>query len=168
MSETEYRNGACAEYEVLLEDLLDGDLGDCEAKKLAEHMNRCSGCRSALEVAKQSGALLRIASPTPDLGPGFSRIVMARIHDVQENAAAERRTFWRSLVSLEWRFAATAAVVLAALLTYDARWHRTLQSEIRMGQQAETRDLFSPNARIVPVTQDDVLIMIAEENHGNH
>lgn len=168
MTDTECRNGACEEYEALLEDFLDGDAGDRETKNLREHLNRCSGCRSALDEAKGSGALLRNALPTPDPGPGFPRLVMARIHAVQEKTAAERKTFWRSLLALEWRFAATAALVVAALLTYDVKWHRTLQSEIWMGQQAETRDLFSPNARIVPVTQDDVLIMIAEEDHGNH
>jgi anti-sigma factor RsiW len=168
MSDTTYRNGACAEYEPLLEGLLDGELGDHEAKNLAEHLNRCSGCRAALEEARRSGALLTAALPTPSPGPDFPKLVMRQIRAVQEKTAADRKTFWRSLVVLEWRFAATAALVVAALLTYDVRWHHTLQSDIRMGQQAEARDIFSPQTRIVPVTQDDVLIMIAEEDHGNH
>jgi len=168
MTDNDYRNEACAGYEALLEDFLDGDVGAHEAKNLAEHLTRCSGCRAALDDAKKTGALLRTASPTPDPGPGFPRLVMSRIRAVQEKSAAERKTFWRSVVALEWRFAATAALMVAALLTYDIKWHRTLQSEIRMGQQDETRDLFSPSTRIVPVTQDDVLIMISEEDHGNH
>ena len=167
MVDNEYRNGACAEYEAHLEDFLNGDLGGGEAKNLADHLSHCSGCRAALDGAKGSGALLRSALPTPDPGPGFPKIVMARIHAVQEKAAAERRTFWHWLVGLEWRFAATAALVVAALLTYDVKWNRTPQSGLWLAQQAETRDIFSLNPRVVPVTQDDVLIMIAEGDHGN-
>jgi anti-sigma factor RsiW len=167
MTDTEYRNRACAEYEPLFEDFLDGDLGGREAKNLADHLSRCSGCRAALNEAKGSGVLLRSALPTSDPGPEFPRLVMARIHAVQEEAAAERGTFWRSLLALEWRFAATAALVVAVLLTYDIKWNRTSQSGLWVAQQSEARDIFSPNTRIVPVSQDDVLMMIAEEDHGD-
>jgi hypothetical protein len=93
---------------------------------------------------------------------------MARIRAVQDKTVAEQRNFWQRLVSLEWRFAATAALVVAGLLTYDAQLTRTSQSEIWAAQQAEPRDLFSPNRPLVPVSRDDVLIMIAESNHGNN
>jgi len=166
--ETDYRNGACPQYEALLEDFVDGVLDGSEAKKLAEHLNCCAGCRTALDEAEKGAALLRVASPARDPGPGFSRVVMARIHAAKDRATAERTNFWQSLVALEWRFAAMAVLVVAAMLTYDIRWNHASHPQPMVGQQTEVRDLFSPSSRIVPVTQDDVLIMIAETDHGNN
>src|SRR5208282_1811314 len=97
---------ACTQCEAMLEDQLQGTLRGPEAAMLAEHLVSCAGCRAALDDAAVSARLLAIAEPAVDPGAGFSRIVMARIR--QELQTSERKSIWRPVVSVAWRFAASA------------------------------------------------------------
>src|SRR5271155_785486 len=114
---TETNYAACPEHEAALEDHLQGVLRGPEAAMLAEHLQSCAGCRAALEEAAVSARLLAIAEPSPDPGAGFSRIVMARIR--QELLTTESRSIWRPVVSVAWRFAASAAFALVLLVSFD-------------------------------------------------
>ena len=165
---SEFHSGACPEYEAKLEDFLGGELLGAEKKEVTEHVQNCSGCRSAMEEAGASSRLLSFMDVSPDPGPAFARIVMARIR-TEEVAARQSRGFWQPFVSLAWRFAATAAVALVVMVTYDVRFHRAGaapgDSAVR---QSDTRDLFTTDADRVPTNRDDVLMMVAEENHGSN
>ncbi len=156
----------CPPYEALLEDFLNGGLGANDAKTLGEHLNGCVGCRRALQDASASTRLLRAAGPTPDPGPGYARVVMARI--AAEEAAAEGNGFWQPFVSLAWRFAARAAFGLVMLVGYDAMGHAGLMSDATTVRQGEVRDLFSTDPAFPPKSSDDVLMLVAETNHGNN
>jgi hypothetical protein len=162
----EYRTTACSQYEAALEDHLHGDLGGSEAAELAEHLKTCSGCRAALDEAVLSARLLRIAEPAADPGLGFSHMVMARIR--AELHLHEGRSIWQPFVSLAWRFAATAAVALVVLVSFDAGRHSQLQQDQSLlvtNRLPELPELV-PDQSSVPTSSDDVLLMMAETNHG--
>jgi Putative zinc-finger len=160
------KSSACPEFEALLEDHLSGDLGGPEAARLSEHMKSCLGCRAAFEFAAPSARLLAVAEPTPDPGPGFARLVMSRIRTEQEDAAASKG-IWQPFVSLAWRFAATASLAAVVLLAYDASSHRQAQEEMAVMLANEPHDLVS-DASGPPRTRDEILLMMAESNHGKH
>jgi hypothetical protein len=102
-----------------------------------------------------------------DPGPAFARIVMARIRS--DEGARESRGFWQPFVSLAWRFAATAALALVVMVTYDVRLH---QAGAAAGgasvQQSDIRDLFTTDADRGAANPDDVLIPATEDNHGSN
>lgn len=164
----EANSGACFEYEARLEDYLAGHLIAAEANAVADHLSRCGGCRAAVDEAATSVRLLRLMEPTPDPGPGFARIAMARIN--QQLAAEEGKGFWQPFVALAWRFAATVAVVLALGLSYEAvRKHRApVETTVAQARLNDMRNMFSAEQDRVPSTRDDVLIMVAETKNGNH
>jgi anti-sigma factor RsiW len=164
----EFNRKACPQYEARLEDFVSGELSGADARDLTQHLKSCAGCSAALEDAAVSTRLLRLAEASPDPGPAFGRTVMARIRSEQE-VAREPRGFWQPFISLAWRFAATATLALALMVTYDVRWHQEGSvpgtASVRQG---EVHDLFTTDADRVPTNRDDVLIMVAEENHGNN
>ncbi len=158
-----YRSVACQEYEPALEDHLNGDLGGPEAAELAQHLKTCSGCRAALDEAVLSARLLRVAESTADPGPGFSHLVMARIR--AELRLTEGRSAWQAVVSLSWRFAATAAFALVLLVTFDVSHHDQFQQDQSLVASNKLPELV-PEHSSVPASADDVLLMMAETNHG--
>ena len=166
------RESACLRCEAALEDYLAGDLDASSAKKVEEHLEKCMDCRGALNDAEASMRLFRAAGPlldrAPDPGPEFSRLVMARIRVETERRVAEGTSFWQPFVSMAWRFAATAMVVLAILLSYAVRGHNQPSQQVASVGQAPLTDVFSPDPTRAPTTQDEVLIMVAESDHGNH
>lgn len=159
---------ACPAYEAKLEDCLSGQLSGADAADLAEHLKTCGACAAALEDARASVRLLSMAEPSPAPGPGFARIVMARIRT--EVAASREQGLWRPFVSLAWRFAASAALGLVVMVTYGmfALHERPAGPSAPALQAAEARDMFTPEADRVPMNRDEVLIMVAEDNHGNN
>lgn len=164
---TEFENKACTRYEALLEDYLGGELSAAEAKTAEEHWRNCAACRDALEQASKSARLLRLAGPSDGPGPAFARTVMARIRAAERDAAVPDRTgFWQPLVRLGWRFAATATVLLAVLVTYDAGWGRHAQRNPRNARLIGVSDIFAPDPANPPASRDEVLMMEAETNHG--
>jgi predicted anti-sigma-YlaC factor YlaD len=159
----EYRTTACSQYEAVLEDHLHGDLGGREATELAEHLKTCSGCRAALDEAVLSARLLRVAEPAADPGPGFSHMVMARIR--AELHLNEAKSVWQPFVSLAWRFAATAAVALVILVSFDMGRHSQLRQDESLLATNRLPELV-PDQSSVPTSSDDVLLLMAETNHG--
>jgi Putative zinc-finger len=162
--ESEFKTSACLQFETLLEDCLSGDLGGADAKNLADHLKSCSGCRVALEEAKLAARLTAAAESAGDPGPAFARVVMARIQASQDREAAEG-SYWQPFISLAWRFAGTAALVLVMLLTYDARFHNQSQPAGASARTGDVSELFSNPSR-APSSRDDVLLMMTDVNHG--
>lgn len=163
MMEAEFNKPACLQFEALLEDHLTGELSNADAAKLADHLESCVACTSALENVAPSVDLLRALSPAADPGPGFSRIMMARIRQ-ELSKLNEQKSIWQPFVSLAWRFAATATLALAVLVTFDAVRHNN-NPDMAYVRPSESRELFPDPARI-PANRDEVLMMVAETNHG--
>jgi hypothetical protein len=166
-TDPEFRSAACAKYEAQLEDYVVGDLGGAGAKNVTEHVASCAGCREAVDEGAASARLLRAVGPADGPGPAFSRTVMARIDAAERERTAERATFWQPFVSFGWRFAATAMLALAILITYEAGWGRRLQPNLAVVRPNNVSDLFSPDPEKAPANSDEALMMLAENNHGN-
>jgi len=161
-TDAESRSG-CQAYEVLLEDYLNAELSAEDAKLAADHLADCAACRAAVKRANASTRLLRAAEPSPDPGPAFARMVMARIRSAENEKAASRANFWQPFVSLGWRFAATATFALAALVTYNAGWLHRSQPNVAL--QRPTVDIFAPEPARAPATGGEVLMMVADTGH---
>jgi anti-sigma factor RsiW len=163
-------NTACSQYEALLEDYLNASLSPTDASRAEQHLQSCGACRDALENARASTQLFRAAAPEWVVpGAGFSRIVMARIRAAESELTAERAGFWQSLVALGWRFAATAALALAVLVAYDAgHARRTQPSQMAIRPIQATDFLLAAGPAQPPANRDEVLMMVAETNHGNY
>jgi predicted anti-sigma-YlaC factor YlaD len=164
-NDTELGNKGCAKYEALLEDYLEGALSAAGSKGVEEHWRNCAACRSALDEASASVGLLRRAGPTEGPGPAFARTVMARIRELEQERSAERAGFWQPLVSLGWRFAATATLALGVLVTYDAGWGHRAQPDATTTRLIAMSDLFAPDPARPPADRDEVLMMVAETKH---
>lgn len=163
-------NAACSQYEALLEDYLNSSISPADAKRAEEHLKSCGACREALDRARAGAQLFRAAAWEP-VAPsaGFSRVVMARVHSAESALTAERAGFWQSLVTLGWRFAATAALALALLVAYDAgRAHRAQPKQMAVRPIQTTDFLLASDPAQPPANRDEVLMMVAETNHGNH
>ena len=167
-SDREYKSSACPDYEALLEDSISGEIGGTDAIQLSEHLKSCPGCRDAREHVALTPRLLHLAEATPDPGPGFSRDVMARIRTDRDVRA--ERGFWQPLVAMGWRFAATATLALAVLVAYDTTAHveKTTQETATLEASSRIPDMFSPDPARVPSSRDEVLIMVAEDEHAKH
>lgn len=161
---------ACSQYEALLEDYLNTSLSPTDVNRAERHMERCDACRQALENAQASMQLFRAAEPEQAVpSAGFPRIVMARIRAAESELTAERAGFWQSLVALGWRFAATVALALAVLVAYDAGHARRPQPSQMAIRPIQTTDfLLAAGPAQPPANRDEVLMMVAETNHGNN
>jgi hypothetical protein len=162
----ELKSSACPEFEPLLEDHLSGDLGGPDAARLSEHMKSCAGCRAASDFAAPSARLFAAAEPTPDPGPGFAHILMVRIRDEQARLGLQK-SIWQPFVSLAWRFAATASLAAVVLLAYDTSSHRQAQEDMAVLLADQPHDLITDTGTR-PQNRDQVLLMMAETNHGKH
>ena len=169
--EMDFRDSACRGYEALLEDYLARELTGSEARMTAEHLESCAGCRLALEDAAASIPLLQVAGTlldeAPYPSPGFARTVISRARIEQERATVGAG-LWQPFVSLAWRFAATATLALAILLTYAVAGFRAPQAEVAVVGPVELHDIFSPDPTRAPADRDEVLMMVAESGHANH
>jgi predicted anti-sigma-YlaC factor YlaD len=169
LEQSDYKSAACVEHEALLEDHLNGELVGPDAAKLAEHLKSCAGCTAALADAESSTQLLSAGEPTADPGPGFARVVMARIRN--EMDSREDKSIWRPFVSLAWKLSATAALALVLLVTFDVKQHSVEvrdQNEMAIMTSNDTPELLSDEARL-PANRDEMLILMAETNdHAKH
>jgi hypothetical protein len=155
----EPNEGVCAQYEALLEDSIEGLLQGNEAESLAAHVNVCLSCRAALGEARESNRLLHLGEPTSDPGPAFTHMVMARIRT--EMQQSQEKSLWRFVAAFARPFALSATVALGIMLAYSAYW---VPNRVAV-QQPDAHELISdPGAP--PVTLDDTLIMLAENEHG--
>jgi hypothetical protein len=159
--DTEPKN-MCEVYEVLLEDSVEGHLEGADVQSLAAHVNGCASCRTALEEARESARLLRRAEPTPDPGPAFTHMVMARI---RTELPSEERGLWRLVAAFARPFALTATLALGLMLAYSAYRAPGPNSDTAIPTLADTRELISDPAA-PPATPDDTLLMVAETPHG--
>jgi predicted anti-sigma-YlaC factor YlaD len=159
----EMNYAACTQFEAALEDHLQGTLRGAEAAGLAEHLQTCKGCGAALEDAAVSARLLAIAEPAPDPGAGFSRIVMARIR--QQLQSNEGKSIWRPVVSVAWRFAATAAFALVMLVSFDLGRQSQLQSDQSIVAENRVPEI-APDRPSLPGNRDEVILMMADTSHG--
>jgi hypothetical protein len=98
-----------------------------------------------------------------DPGPGFARLVMARIRT--EAVQRAQKSIWRPVVTFAWRFAMTATVALALLVAYASQ--RSDQTASNMAQMRSGDLLSDPSDPLGPPTsRDDVLRMVAYTDHG--
>ena len=167
-NDREYKTSACPEYEALLEDSISGEIGGADAVRLSEHLKTCAECREARDLVAMTPRLLHMMEATRDPGPGFSRDVKARIRTDRDVRA--ERGFWQPLVSMGWRFAATATLALALLVAYDSTFHVEQAMHPAPALEASSRipDMFSPDPARVPSTRDEVLMMVADDEHAKH
>lgn len=165
----EWKDMACPEYELLLEDHLSGKLSAEQARSLAVHVSSCAGCRATFEEASAGARLLHVALPTPDPGPQFAHLVMARIRTEREHA--EQSSFWQPLISLAWKFAVTAAVAFLLLFAYDMRANQQAPDLSAASIRATNNgDLFSAGlteSAPLPSNRDEVLVMVSETSTTN-
>lgn len=155
---------ACPDYEAKLEDFLSGELPGAEKREVSDHIKACVSCKRALDEAQMSSRLLQLMDMSPDPGPAFSRVVMARIRS--EEVARQSRGFWQPFVSLAWRFAATAALALVAMVTYDVTSHQVTSEPTAPVAQAQLRDMFTTDATSTPASRDEFLLVSAESENG--
>jgi anti-sigma factor RsiW len=153
---------ACGEWEGLLEDFLDGALSRHAADQVSAHLARCASCQEAMDAARASARLLRAGcGPVEDPGPVFARRVMALIRE--EEAKGSR--FLAPLESLAWRLALSASLVVALLIGYGLRPRAGSQVAVTSARQARTEEIF-PDPDQQPASRDEVLLEIAQTNHG--
>jgi hypothetical protein len=162
----EFKSSACPEFEPLLEDHVSGDLGGPDLARLSEHLKSCAGCRAAFDLAAPSARLFAVAEATPEPALGFAHVLMARIRDEQARLRAQK-SIWQPFVSLAWRFAATASLAAVVLLAYDASSHRQAQEDMAVLLAVAPHDLVV-DAHTGPQSRDQVLLMMAETDHGKH
>jgi hypothetical protein len=151
----------CRKFEARFEDYL----GGAPDSELHDHLAGCEDCRGALEDSRLAGTLLREAwEPASEPGQAFLANVMARIRqeEVREKSPA---AFWAPLEFLASRVSLTAAVVLLALSVYLVEFapHRNVTiGSIRTELSAS--DFPQPPSE--PVSNDEVLLSLAERNNG--
>jgi anti-sigma factor RsiW len=157
---------ACREFETMLEDSLAGCLSSADEERLSAHLSSCAACRQALEEARLSGQLVRFArQPVEDPGASFAQGVMVAIR--REEARRVRSwNFWRPIEVLALRLSLTAALALALLCAYGVTQSLfSAPAETEMAGQPEVRELF-PEPAHQPITNDQVLMSIADKSHG--
>lgn len=164
-TDPEAGHAECERHEPLLEDFLSGELSAADAQPSIEHLEKCSNCRGALDQAVMGARLLRAAEASADPGPGFARMVMARIRTSESEKAAVRANFWQPFVSLGWRFAATATLAVVGLVSYNVGWGHRVQPNVAVERPTQGTDIFSEPAR-VPANGDEVLMMVADNGHA--
>jgi predicted anti-sigma-YlaC factor YlaD len=163
-ADNEFVSGACSAYEAMLEDYLDGALDNAGSRWLTDHLKGCVGCSHALEAASAASQWLRQAEPTPDPGPGFARIVMARIR--QEEDAQGRTSFWEPFVSLAWKFATTAALALVVMVAYASHRANSTAINVAVAGQSELQDMLMPSQSTVPANRSDFMAMVTESDNA--
>ena len=164
MADTNVRT-ACAKYEPVLEDYLEGVLDQDGAEAARRHLQNCAGCNAAFEQAAGSVKLLQIAEPSEGPDAAFARNVMARIRTAEQERTAERAGFWQPVVALGWRFAATATLAVAVLVSCDIGLSHYARINVPTARSVEG-NLFAPEPARPPANVDEVLMMVAETSHG--
>ncbi|MFZ0640452.1 MAG: zf-HC2 domain-containing protein [Candidatus Acidiferrales bacterium] len=160
-----HKNEDCGKLEPLLDDYLHGELPRATADRLAAHLNTCGNCREALDDLSISAKLVGAAfERTEDPGPGFVRLVMARIN-VAEQWLQEQKSFWRPFEALVWRLAFSAALVLVFLFAYGVRISSEPPEASPTTVFSQQRDIFTVPAQPTPSNGDEILMAVAEHRH---
>jgi type II secretory pathway component PulL len=91
--------------------------------------------------------------------------MMARVRQ-ELSKLNEQKSVWQPFISMAWRFAATATLALAVLVTFDTVRHNQIdQSAMAFARVTQPKELF-PDPGRVPTNRDEVLMMVADTNHG--
>jgi hypothetical protein len=152
----------CRKFEARLEDYLGGALDS----ELERHLSQCTDCSTALEDSRMAGNLLRqVWEPSSGARPAFLPAVMARI---QEQKAREESpaAFWRPLEFLASRLAMTAAMLLLFLSAYLVGFGpRRNTAPLPNRSELSASDFPQPPGD--PVSNEEILLSLAERNNGN-
>ena len=160
---SDQKNEHCENFDLLLEDYVNGELSRSDAERLTAHLDACGNCRAALDDARVASRLVSTFEAVPDPGPGFARMVMARIN-VAERWIKEQRSFWRPFEALAWRLAFSAVLALAFLFAYGIRVsHQTTVVNVTTFS-AQQPDVFTTPLSTSPSNSDEVLVAIAERH----
>jgi hypothetical protein len=157
----------CSELAPLLDDYLRGALPRAAADRLTAHVEACGTCRESLDDARISAKLVGAAfEEAEEPGPGFARLVMARINTA-EQWLHEQRTFWRPFEALALRLAFTAALALAFLFAYGIRLSSETPAPPITSISAQQPDIFTMPASSIPSVNnnDEILMAVAEHRH---
>jgi anti-sigma-K factor RskA len=139
-----------------------GALDADAARRVAEHVAACAGCRRLLDDARESAAALALSVPVSSAGPAARARVLAR-------AAADARpaVLRRSSSTSRWWLAA-AAVLVAALAGVSA-WAAIAQRRVndlesdrtaaRVSATAQASDLAAQRAMLDVIAQPDVRVV---------
>lgn len=155
------RGTACERYEAALEEYLEGAMPSAE---LRVHLERCTGCRAAVESARLAGELLREAmEPAAAPQGAFVTRVMAHIR-AAETEKAGASDLWGVLEVLARRMALTAAMALVLIALYVGFFEpqRDLAAN---SSQTEVSDSF-PALTGQPATANDQFLAQAEVGRG--
>ena len=161
----EPKNSACAEREPQIEDLLSEELHGAERERLVQHIQDCAGCTAAFESAKLSQRLLRVAGPSQDPGPAFTRMVLARIRTEQQASGASDKKYWQPLVAFASRFAISATLALGLLVAYGTMTKVVHAPSVASLGASQPSEIF-PDPSNAARSRDDVMLWLAENNHG--
>ena len=105
------------------------------------------------------------ASPSLPPIPAPASAIWSWLASAPNLAPCEGKSVWQSFVSVAWRFAATAAFALVLLVTFDVSRHNQFQQDQSL-LATNTLPELVPDHSAVPANADDVLLMMAETNHG--
>lgn len=167
-AENDFASCACPEYEVMLEEYLQGTLENGTARKLSEHLKVCASCGQALEDATEAAKWLHRAERTPDPGPAFTHLVMTR---VRTHESEVRTSFWEPFVSLAWKFATTAALALVLMLAYAAHGTNAISPDTNnvattASTQGDLQEILVAGQSTVPATRSDMVRMVTESDNA--
>lgn len=167
-AENDFANCACPEYEVMLEEYLEGTLENGAVRKVNEHLKLCDGCSQAFAEATEASMWLRQAERTPDPGPAFTHMVMTR---VRTQESEPRASFWEPFVSLAWKFATTAALALVVMLAYAAHGTSAVSPDTTNvatagSLQGEMQEILVAGQSTVPATRSDMVRMVTESDNA--
>jgi predicted anti-sigma-YlaC factor YlaD len=158
----------CADFEVLLEDFLEGDLSLQDAWHVEQHLSICQDCRGGLEMARQSGVVLRsLIAPSPDLGDAFTQSVMIALR--RKWAPGDTPLLsWKPFEVLAQRLALVASFALMLLVAYGVgRSSATSPVQaVSPAQASRTVDELIPGAPSPATGSDAVILTIAENDRG--
>jgi anti-sigma factor RsiW len=161
----------CKKFEPLLDNYLRGKVPPSVAESVDSHLESCANCREALGDLRISSRLVSGAfEPAADPGPGFARVVMARINTAEE-WIQEQVNFWRPIEALSLRIVFSAALVLIFLFAYGLQIRNA-----PVAAQPEPSAIFTPQTQAFqtasfspsPSNNDEVLMAIAERHNEQH
>ena len=156
-------NSACPEYEVLLEDFLEGRIEAGAADRVGKHLEDCQACRDSLRAAAQSTILIEgIGESAAEPSLGFARRTMTAIQGLEKRFAEEKR-FWRPLAVLAWRVAMAGMLSVLLLGAYAALPSFLPRQAIVVSQMTQQDIFLDPVQQ--PVDRDEALLMVTERNH---
>lgn len=162
MFDTRRDRTACTGYELRLENYLDGVEDPAATAELTAHLERCSGCREALEAARLACQLLREGlGPAKDPGAAFTTRVMASIRADE----SRRQQFWRPLEVLASRLALSAAAALLVLTVYLYEFGPA-SNRVQISSQSQVSEGL-PEPAGQPADQDEVLLSLAGNGYGH-